>query len=179
MKLLEELINRHKIAEYDDVISFYESFETPTYLPFEGMGSFWLSGINNDFVVIDKDVILFRQDSNNFLQGILRLDMNILNTDAFREGIQADCIVYRDFDLEIMTEIKIYEHAEETELIFAPSKKIDQIKRISLYLDGAGVKYRGENFASLEEVLKSERITQLMEARINKLMESKKKKLDE
>lgn len=179
MKILEELITRYKIAEYEDVVSFYDSFETPAYLPFEGLGSFWLSGVNNDFLVIDKDVILFKQDKNNFLQGIWRLDMSLLDSDAFRDGIQADCIVYRNFDLEIMSEIKMYEHAEETELIIAPSKKIDQIKRISLYLDGAGVKYKGEDFASLNEVLKSERVAQLMEARINKLMESKKKKSDD
>lgn len=176
MKIMEELINRYKFAEYEDVISFYNSFETPHYLPFEGMGSFWLSGVNNDFLVIDKDVILFKQDKNNYLQGIWRLDINILSSDSFRDAIQADCVFYRDFELELMAELKMYEHAEETELIIAPSKKIDQIKRISLYLADNGVKYKGQDFASLDEVLKRERIAQLMEARFNKFIQDKKDK---
>lgn len=176
MKIMEELINRYKIAEYEDVISFYDSFETPHYLPFEGMGSFWISGVNNDFLVIDKDVILFKQDKDNYLQGIWRLDINILSSDRFRDAIQADCVFYRDFELELMAELKMYEHAEETELIIAPSKKIDQIKRISLYLSGSGVKYKGQDFASLEEVLKRERLSQLMEARFNKFIQDKKDK---
>lgn len=176
MKVLEEFLNRYKIAEYEDVLSFYESFETPLYLPFEGMGSFWISGVNNDFLVIDKDVIIFKQDSNRFLQGIFRYDMSLLDNQMFKDGVTVGEIFYRDFDLELMTEIKIYQHQEETELVFAPSKKIDQIKRISLFLEGNGVKYKGEDFASLDEVLRVEKRTQLLDQRIAALVEKKQKK---
>lgn len=175
-KLLTDLMNRYKISEYEDVVTFYESVETPTYVPFEGTGTFWLSDVPNDFIVIDKDVVVFLQDRDNYLKGIVRLDMSILDSTTFKDAIEADCIHYKDFELEIMAEVKMYQHTEEVELVISPSKKIDLLKKISLYIAENGIKYKGQDFASVDEVLKAERLQQLIDMRMNKLIEDREKR---
>lgn len=172
------LFSDHIITEYSDLNDFMEKINHHNV--FQGHGYLQENTHRYHFFHLDeiyatKEIKIDEKSAYKYI-GLYQLKSNFFDSSFFLDSYQHH---FRNFELKIPVEIKLFNYAKETKLLISHKDKIDLLYTCTLQKDQEGIfsHLEAKNYPSIDEVLKKLKMEEQLEKNLALILARKKTKL--